>query len=110
MIIQFTSIELTAINALRFLIKSGFVVEDKWNELTSFLGVSLEERERLNTMARSDQDYHFALEEGLQWWITNGTAPCWEELISAVENCGDIDIAATLKRQLDIKDEGIYYI
>ena len=60
-------------------------------------------------MANNDQDYLFALEEGLQWWITNGTAPSWEELISAVESCGDVDIATTLRRQLDIKDEGIYY-
>ena len=107
---QFTLIELTSNNALRLLIKSGFAVEDKWSKLTSLLGVSLEERRRLKKMANSDQDYHFALEEGLQWWITNGTAPCWEELISAVENCGDIDIVTTLRRQLDIKDEGIYYI
>ena len=109
MMIQFTLIELTSINALRLLIKSGFVVKNKWNELTILLGVSLEERRRLKTMASIDQDYHFALEEGLQWWITNGTAPCWEELISAVESCDD-DVATTLRRQLDIKDEGIYYI
>ena len=110
MMIQFTLIELTSINVLQVLIKSGFVVKNKWNELTILLGVSLEERRRLKTMASSDQDYHFALEEGLQWWITNGTSPSWEELISAIENCGDVDVATTLRRQLDIKDEGIYYI
>ena len=76
----------------------------------SLLGVSLQERRRLKTVASSDQDYHSAFEEGLQWWITNGTAPSWEELISAVESCGDKDIAITLKRQLDIKDEGMYYL
>ena len=110
MMFQFTLIELTAVNALQLLIKSRFDVKDKWNELTILLGVSLEERRRLKTMASSDQDYHFALEEGLQWWITNGTAPSWEELISAVESCGDVDVATTLRRQLDIKDEGIYYV
>ena len=61
-------------------------------------------------MASSDHDYHFALEKGLQWWITNGTNLCWEELVSAVESCGDKGIATTLRRQLDIKDEGIYYV
>ena len=61
-------------------------------------------------MASSDQDYHFALEEGLQWWITNVATPSWEELILAVESCGDKGIATTLRRQLDIKDEGIYYV
>ena len=101
---------MTAVNALQLLIKSCFNVKDKWNELTILLGVSLEERKRLKTIASSDQDYHFALEEGLQWWITNGTAPSWEELISAVESCGDVDVATTLRRQLDIKDEGIYYV
>ena len=108
MMFKFTSIELTSNNALRLLVNSGFVVRDKWSELTSLLGVSLEERRRLKTMANSDQDFNFALEEGLQWWITNGTAPSWKELISAVEGCGDVDVATTLRRQLDIKDEGMY--
>ena len=105
----FTSIELTSSNALRLLVKNGFIVEDKWTELTSLLGVSLKERRRLKRVARSDQDYHFALEEGLQWWITNCTDPSWENLISAVEDCGDKDVAIKLKRQLDINDEGKYY-
>ena len=105
--IIYFNIELTSSNALRLLVKCGFVVKDKWTELTSLLGVSLEERRRLKTMASSDQDYHFALEEGLQWWITNSTAPSWEELISAVEKCVDKDIAVVMKRQLDIKDESI---
>ena len=107
---QFTLIELTAVNALRLLIKSRFGVKDKWTELTILLDVSPEERRRLKTVASSDHDFHSALEEGLQWWITNGTAPCWEELISAVEICGDNDVATTLRKQLDIKDEGIYYV
>ena len=110
MMFQFASLELTSNNALRLLVKSGFIVKDKWSELTSLLGVSLDERRRLKTMASSDQDYHFPLEEGLQWWITNGTVPSWEELISAVESCGDVAVATTLRRQLDIKDEGIYYV
>ena len=99
---------MTSSNALRLLVKSGFVVKDKWTELTSLLGVSLEERKRLKTMASSDQDYHFALEEGLQWWITNSTEPSWKELISAVESCGDQDIATKLKQQLDITNEGTF--
>ena len=110
MMFQFILIELTSNNALRLLVKCGFVVKEKWNELTSLLGVSLEERRRLKTMANSDQDYHFALEEGIQWWITNGTVPSWEELVSVVESCGDIDVASMLRRQLDIKDEGIYCV
>ena len=83
-------------------------MKDKWTELTSLLGVSLEERRRFKTMASSDEDYHFALEEGLQWWITNSTDPSWEELIPAVEDCGNKDVAAVMRRQLDIKDEGMF--
>ena len=101
---------MTSSNALRLLVKSGFVIKNKWSELTSILGVSLEERKRLKTIASSDQDYHFVLEEGLQWWIINGTAPTWEEFISAVESCGDVDIATTLRRQLNIKNEGRSYV
>ena len=97
---------MTSNNALRVLVKSGFVVKDKWTQLTSLLGVSLGERRRLKTMASSDQDYHFALEEGLQWWIKNNADPSWEELISAVENCGDKDIAVIMRKQLDIRNEG----
>ena len=97
---------MTSTNALRLLVKSGFCVKDKWTELTSLLGVSLDERRRLKTMASSDQDYHFALEEGLQWWITNSTDPSWEELISSVESCGYKDIAVIMRRQLGIKIEG----
>ena len=102
----FTLIELTSSNALRLLVKSNFIVEEKWTKLTSLLGVSLDERRRLERMASSDQDYHFALEEALQWWITNSTDPSWENLISAVEDCGDKEIATKLKRQLDINNEG----
>ena len=94
---------MTSSNALILLVKSGFVVKDKWTELTSLLGVSLEERRRLKTMASSDQDYHFVLEEGLQWWITNSTDPSWEELISAVENCGDKNIAVIMREEVMCK-------
>ena len=98
---------MTSSNALRLLVKSGFVVKDKWTELTSLLGVAMEERRRLKTMASSDQDYHFALEEGLKWWIINSISPSWEEFISAVEGCGDKTVAGILRRELDIIDKGM---
>ena len=56
---------------------SGFVVEEKWTELISLLGVSLDERRRLKTMANTAHDYHFALEEGLQWWINYSSTASW---------------------------------
>ena len=58
-------------------------------------------------MASKDHDYHFALEEGLQWWITNSTDPSWENLISAVEDCGHKDIATKLKQHLGINNKGM---
>ena len=103
-----TSIELTSSNALRLLVKSGFDVEDKWTKLTSLLCVSLEERKRLKTQVSSDRDFYFALEEGLQWWITNGIAPSWKELISVVEICGDKNVATKLRQQLNITNEGTF--
>ena len=100
-------IELTSSNALRLLVKSGFVVKDKWTELISHLGVSQEKRNRLKIMADIEKDVNFALEEGLQWWITFIVEHSWKDLVSAVENCGDKDIATLLKRELNMKDEGI---
>ena len=97
---------MTSSNAVQFLIDNDFNIKDKWIELITLLRVSLEERERLETMASSDQDFHHALEEGLQWWITNNTDPSWEELISAVENCGDKDVATNMRKQIETK-EGI---
>ena len=107
MSLSFISIELTSSNAVQLLIDNGFNIKDKWIELITLLRVSLEERERLETMASSDQDFHHALEEGLQLWITNNTDPSWEELVSAIENCGDKDIAIKMREQLKTKEEGI---
>ena len=94
---------MTSSNALTLLVKSGFVVKDKWTQLTSLLGISLEERRRLKTMASNDQDYHFALEEGLQWWIINSIDPSWEELISTVESCGYKNIAVIMREEVMCK-------
>ena len=107
-----TPIELTSKNAISVLVKCHFAIKDKWTELTSLLGVPLEEKKRLMTMASNDQSLHIALEEGLKWWITSSIAPSWEELISAVKNCADDNIATALRQQLDTNDEaiGIYNI
>ena len=58
-------------------------------------------------MVDIEQDFQFALEEGLQWWITNITEHSWKDIVSAVENCGNKDVAILMKTELDIKDEGI---
>ena len=77
-------------------------MEKKWNKLTTLIGVSLDERRRLKTMATNDNDYEFVIEEGLQWWINNGTNVSWIELISAIEDCGDSNIATVIKREIGI--------
>ena len=92
---------------MELLVKSGFVVKIKWIELITHLGVSLEKRNRLKKMADIEQDFNFALEEGLQWWITSVDEHSWKDLVSAVENCGEKDVAILLKRELNMKDEGI---
>ena len=98
---------MTSSNALQLLVKSGFVVKKKWIELISHLGVSLEKMNRLKKMADIEQDFNFALEEGLQWWITFVVEHSWKDLVSAVENCGYKNVATLLKRELNMKDEGI---
>ena len=98
---------MTSSNALQLLVESGFVVKKKWIELINHLGVSLEKRDRLKKMADIEQNFHFALEEGLQWWIAFVIDCSWKDLVSAVENCGDKDVATSLKRKLNMKDEGI---
>ena len=95
-------LDLTSTNILRLLVKNGFDVEKKWSKLITLIGVSLDERRRLKTMATNDYDYEFALEEGIQWWIDNGTNVSWSELISAIEDCGESDIATKIKSEIDI--------
>ena len=95
-------LDLTSTNVLRLLVKSGFNLEKKWSTLIALIGVSLDERRRLQTMATSDHDYHCALEEGIQWWIDNGTNVSWSELISAIEDCGESNITTKIKREIDI--------
>ena len=98
-------------NALRLLVKSGFVVENKWTKLTSLQGVSLEERRRLKTMASSDHDQEFKTISlcfrGTFTMVDYSSTECsWKELVVAVENYGDKDIAVIMIIQLDITDEG----
>ena len=93
-------LDLISTNVLRLLVKNGFDVEKKWSKLIALIGVSLDERRRLQTMATNDYDYYCALEEGIQWWIDNGTNVSWNELISAIEDCGESNIATKIKRDI----------
>ena len=95
LVIVIIILELTSTNALRLLVKNGFDVEKKWSKLLCLLSVPLKN-------IKTADGYHFALEEGLQWWINNGTNVSWIELISAIEDCGDSNIATVIKREIGI--------
>ena len=65
--------------------RNGFVVEEKWTKISSLLGVSLEERRQKTMASCIKTTYHLALEESLQWWITNSTGKTLFQLLKTVE-------------------------
>ena len=96
------TLELTANEALNILQQSGFNIPEKWNRLAGIIGISISERKRLREEA---QDYHFALEQALDSWISNTPQSSWEGLLSAVEKCEtDKNVISTLRRLLNIDD------
>ena len=76
-------------------------MEKKWSKLIALIGVPLDERRRFQTMA-DDHNYHCAIKESIQWWIENGTNVTWNELISAIQHCGDSNVAINIMREIDI--------
>ena len=98
-------LELTANEALNILQQSGFNIPEKWNRLAGIIGISIVERKRLGEEAQTTQDYHFALEQALDSWISNTPQSSWEGLLSAVEQCEtDENVISTLRRLLNIDD------
>lgn len=63
----------------------GFVVTLHWKQLIGHLGVSLDERKRLEMLAMVHDDFNHALEEGLDIWLRGGHKRSWEQLIEGVE-------------------------
>ena len=99
------NLELTANKALNILQQSGFNIPEKWNRLAGIIGISISERKRLREEAQTTQDYHFALEQALDSWISNTPQSSWEGLLSAVEKCEtDKNVISTLRRLLNIDD------
>ena len=100
------TLELTANEALNILQQSGFNIPEKWNRLAGIIGISIVERKRLTEEAQTTQDYHFALEQVLDSWISNTTHSSWEGLLSAVEKCEtDENVVSTLRKLLDVDDQ-----
>ena len=65
------TLELTANKALNILQQSYFNIPEKWNRLAGIIGISISERKTLREEAQTIQDYHFALEQALNSWISN---------------------------------------
>ena len=100
------TLELTANEALNILQQSGFNIPEKWNRLAGIIGISIVERKRLREEAQTTQDYHFALEQALDSWISNTPQLSWERLLSAVEKCEtDENVVSTLRKLLDVDDQ-----
>ena len=90
---------------MNILQQSGFNIPEKWNRLAGIIGISIVDRKRLTEEAQTTQDYHFALEQALDSWISNTSQSSWEGLLSAVEECEtDENVVSTLRRQLNIDD------
>ena len=100
------SLELTANKALNILQQSGFNIPEKWNRLAGIIGISISERKRLREEAQTTQDYHFALEQALDSWISNSPQSSWEGLLSAVEQCEtDGNTVSKLRKLLDLDNQ-----
>ena len=90
---------------MNILQQSGFNIPEKWNRLAGIIGISISERKNLLDEAQTTQDYHFALEQALDSWITNAPQASWEGLLSAVEQFEtDSNVICTLRRLLNIDD------
>ena len=100
------TLELTANEALNILQQSGFNIPEKWNRLAGNIGISIVERKRLTEEAQTTKDYHFALEQALDSWISNTPQSSWERLLTAVEKCEtDGNVVSTLRKLLDVDDQ-----
>lgn len=85
MYFSFIAKPLNAHNALRLLQDSYFNVTKHWHQMGGDLGVSLDNRRRLQELAIRTQNYDGALEECLDWWISNTPDASWEILVETVE-------------------------
>ena len=103
-------IEFTITNVVKLLDEYDFNFASKWEELGTTLGISLDDRQRVSVQAHLAQDFHSAMMDILDIWITNNrSSATWKSLILALEECGQSGIANSLKRHLKI-DEGIQFV
>ncbi len=56
-----------------------------WKHLAGYLGVGLDERNRLETLALIHHDFNHSLEEALDYWLRSDPNATWLDLIKGVE-------------------------
>ena len=85
--------ELTPLTAISVMKDCGFNC-NKWHEVGVILEAPLTSERNQKSI-----DTFEMLEEILEWWITNGQQqPSWDKLISAVEKCGEKEIADKMRK------------
>ena len=92
-------IDITPSKAVALLHECGFNFKSKWNLLTNILNVPLEQREKIRAVIE-DEAYDYAIEIALDWWIKSTLEASWQELVSLVYRCGEIDAADAMKKRL----------
>ena len=56
--------------------------------------------EKMRAVIQEDEAYHYAVEIALDWWIKNTLESSWQELVSFVYRCGEIDAADAMRKKL----------
>ena len=92
-------IDITPNKAVALLHECGFNFKSKWSVLTSILNVPWEQREKIRA-AIEDEAYDYAIEIALDWWIKSTLEASWQELVSLVHRCGEIDAADAMMKKL----------
>ena len=88
--------------AMVVLIDNGFKVFSSWDSLARELEVPLDFRRKLKYKASLTEDFELALEESLDYWMTNNSAVSWEVLLAAVERTDEKEVARKLYKQFGI--------
>ena len=92
--------EITPGKAVILLSDCGFNFKTNWNQLTGFLNVPVEQKEKMRAILKEDEAYEYPMEIALDWWIKNTSEASWKELISSVDKCGEKDTAHAMKKKL----------
>ena len=52
----------------------------------------------MKAIIEDDEEYEYALEIAMEWWIGNKPEASWTELISAVYRCGENNAAGEMRK------------